>query len=226
MRGHLWLSVLLLLGGCSHLPGSVAQLQRFKDAEVNKTYSAIEAESVSSDCTPGAGSSDAVCAQINEIHARACMQLAREQTAATAACPPSSARSLLDCAAAGFAAVKDSTEFSPSQRQDNAEMQARALYCGATLRDAVDGVPMAQQAAAALAALPPNPGRDQLAASALLFIAIRGQNPSARCDAARQAAQLAQRGAAENPSPDMAAALQSVHRNALQAAANLPDCRL
>ena len=199
----------VLLAACSQVPGPIAQLDRFKTAEAAKNYSAIEAEPVNADCNT-ADKSEA-CPQLFEIHARACLRLVAAETPAGAACPaPSDAvRRRLDCAASGFAAARDSGSFSTVQSEDFTDMRAHALYCGATLRDTSEGVPLARTSLAELATLPATPERDHAIASAALNIANREDLPQAqRCDAARQAVRAAEWGLTGTPAAAIADGLR------------------
>jgi hypothetical protein len=205
-----------LVAMCSVLSGPTAQLQQYEKAEAAKDFATIENSPIDAACVSGAGSD--ACPKLFAIRARACMQLARDEAAPGAACPPptDSAKRRLDCAASNFAAARQASGFTPVQRDEFTEMRARALYCGATFRDASEGVPMDQTAGSELASLPPNARRDQLAASAALNIANRDALASnVRCDAARQAVHLAERGLTETPTEDLAAGLRGA-RSAAQ----------
>lgn len=216
----------LLLGACASLPGPVAQLERFKDAEANNRPAEIEAERVDADCLKAEGASDA-CPQIFAIHARACLQLARNEAAPGAACPPATetARRRMDCAATGYGKARAGTGFSTSQREEFVESRARALYCGASYRTPAEGLPMAVDAGAELDGLPPNPRRDQLAAAVALYVANRDLLPAdQRCRAARRAADLATRGLASNPAQELAGGLRAAGEGARTVAARINGC--
>jgi hypothetical protein len=213
-----------LLTGCI---GTTPQLSTFKKDEAAKNYSAIANTPIKSDCA-GSDKGSAECVQLAEIQGRACLTLAQQQSAPNAACPPAtdSARSQLQCAATNFDAARAGQQFPPDQLADMTEMRARALYCGATLQSPSAGLADANNAANELATLPPTPSRDQLAASTQLYAANNGVSNDDRCNAAKRAASLADRGMTENPTDDLKQGLMNTRAHAVMVAAHLTNCQV
>ncbi len=213
-----------LLTGC---PATLTDLQKFKNDETAKNYAGIANTPIPSKCA-ASDKGSAECVQLAEIQGRACLTLAQQQSAPNAACPPAtdSARSQLQCAAANFDAARAGQQFPPDQIADMTEMRARALYCGATLKSSTDGLVDANTAATELATLPPTPSRDQLAASTQLYAANNGVSNDDRCNAAKRAVALADRGLTENPTNDLKQGLSNTRTHASMVAAHLTNCQV
>ena len=222
------LLLLLLAAGCtsgvvSVLPGPVAQLSTFKSDEAAANTARIAATTIDGDCDGRSGQS-AACPQIQAIHARACLVEARKATSPDAACPPPGEAAHLRCAASGFAAA-EGAGFMPADRGVFAEQHGRALYCLANLSDDAEGVPLARDAMRALAAVPPDPKRDLLAASSALHIGLaRGLDATTRCTNLAEAARIAQRGLGAAPPEALAGALRGVRFDASATSKTLPGC--
>jgi hypothetical protein len=131
-----------LISGCA-----INQLNDFKKAEASKNYAAIADKKIDSSCFADQQISDE-CAQLTEIQGRACMNLALQETAPNAACPPptDTASRHLQCAAHNFGAAVKGGNVAASDLNDYTEMRARALYCGATLVSRAEGLPNAREA--------------------------------------------------------------------------------
>lgn len=216
---------LLLLATCDgnlRVPGPVGQLETFKKQDAAGQFDAIANASVSSDCTAGSNRSDA-CPQIYAIHGRACLQMARAESAAPAACPGPAAQRWLDCASSDLGQAEASRSFSPDQLTGIRDNRARALYCSASLRAPQEGQALAQEADRELEGLPATAGRKQLAASTAMFAAVRPAFPAAqRCAAARQALGRAQEGLRLPADPAMTQELQRIAANATDLIARIP----
>jgi hypothetical protein len=211
---------LLVLATCT-IPGPVGQLDSFKKQEAAGQFATIANATVSSDC--GSASPSDACPQLHEIHGRACLRMAREESAAAAACPGPSAQRWLDCAAGDFKQAEASRSFSPDQMIGIRDNRARALYCGASLRGPQEGQAMASEADQELEGLPATAGRKQLAASTAMFTAVRPAFPAAqRCAAARQALARAQDGLRLPADPAMTQELQRIAANATDLIARIP----
>lgn len=212
-----------LIGGCV-----VDQLSDFKSAEAAKNYAAIASKKIDSSCFANQQISDE-CAQLTEIQGRACLTLAQQEAAPNAACPPAtaSASSHLQCAAQDFGAAVNGGHVSSDDLNDDTEMRARALYCGATLVSRTDGLPNAREAARELDTLPANPERDQLNAATELYVANSDQLSAAdRCSAAQLAVDRANRGLQANPSGSIQDGLSDTRAHALSVAGQLTGCRV
>lgn len=211
-----------LLGGCA-----VDTLQTFKAAEAAKNYSAIDAKKIDSSCFANQISDE--CAQMTEIQGRACMTLAQLEAAPNAACPPATATASrhLQCAAQDFGAAVKGAHVAVGDLNDDTEMRARALYCGATYVSRADGLPNVREAARELDTLPANPERDQLAAATALYIANSDQlSASDRCNAAQLALSRANRGLQANPAGNIQQGLSDTRAHALSVAGQLNGCRV
>lgn len=193
MKRLIFTALTVSMSGCF---GPISQLNDWHDLESSKQYDKIEAEVIDSDCVIQSGKIDEACPKLFAIHARACLTLARIETAETAACPPDteSARQRMDCAAADYDKAR-SGDFPNDQLVEFTEHRARALYCGAHFRTRSEGLPLAREAVAELSRLPANPRRDHLAASAHLFVAGTDQVSAAdRCQSAKTVLHLTNRG--------------------------------
>jgi len=221
-------AVLCVLVGASLTGCAVSALDKLKGLESSQQFTKIEAEAIPGDCA-GSGRGSEECAQIEEIHARACLTLAQQESAPGAACPPAtdSARRRLKCAADGFKEAAVGGHFSSEQRNEFTQMRAQALYCGATLGARADGLASVREASRELATLPPNPRRDLLAASAALYVAntddVSGHE---RCDAAQRAVDLANRGLAGGAPGALQDGLTNTKRLALEVGGRLAGCRV
>jgi hypothetical protein len=213
----------LWLAGC----GTISQLDTFKKDEAAKDYAAIANTPIKSSCA-GSDKATLECAQLAEIKGRACLTLVQQQSAPNAACPPAtdSARTQLQCAATNFDAARAGQNFPPDQLADMTEMRARALYCGATLESSSQGLVDVNAAATELGTLPPTPSRDQLAASTQLYVANNAVSNDDRCNGAKRAASLADRGMTENPTDDLKQGLMNTRAHAGMVAAHLSNCQL
>ena len=207
------------MAGCVEnvIPGPVAQLARYQKAEAEGRPADIVSDALSSDCTGGAARSDA-CPKLHAVRARACLNVARAQTAAQAACPGPASRELLTCAAENYGAVLDNTSVPQTQRDEFREHRARADYCLANFASGAERQSLGQQAANDLAKLSPNAQRDQLAANVWLLLA-QSASGQASCSAYRQAVTIARRGLAASPDADLRGGLTSVQNNATSGAA-------
>jgi hypothetical protein len=213
----------------------VSQLSDFKKAESAKDYATIEKKTIDPGCFANHQVSFAnhqvsdECAQLTEIQGRACMTLALGEAAPNAACPPATdtARRRLECTAQDFAVALSGGHFSTDDQNDMTEMRARALYCGATLKSRADGLPEAREAARELDTLSANPRRDQLSASAALYVANSDELSSAdRCAAAQLAVARAARGLKNDPSGALQQGLNDTRTHAMSVASHLTDCRV
>ena len=212
----------LALSGCAL--GPTKQLSDFKKWEAAGNLTAIEGASIDTSC---AGKASAECVQLAEIQGRACLNLAKGEAAAKAACPPATdtARRRLQCAATDFDAARAGKQFPPDQLDQITEMRARALYCHANTLSRADGLAEAQQAGRELASLSENPERDQLAASAALYEANTNQVSAAeRCGAARNAVKMADRGLQNSPSSELQQGLSATRDHATSVAGSLSNC--
>ena len=187
----------------------------------------IEVRPISSGCSSGATSAE--CAQIQEIHAHACFNLARSEAAAMAACPPvtDTAQRRLKCAAAGYAAAKSGNYFNTDKLINITENRARALYCGANMVARVAGLGDAREAIRELATIPGSPRRDELAAAAALYVANTDQLSAAeRREGSRRSVEFADRGLAASSTDDpFRAGLIATQQLALDVIAALPPCK-
>jgi len=213
----------VLLTGCA-----TDQLQTLKKDETDKKYTVIESTSIDSTCA-GSGQSSPECAQASEIQGRACMTLAQQEAAPNAACPPdtATAQARLKCVVTDLDAARLGRQFPPDQLIELAEMHARALYCGATLKSRSDGLPDAREAARELElpSLPPSARREQLAAAAELYAANDDQLANAeRCSAALRSIARADRGLQASPDDAMKQGLQATREHAAAVAAHLTNC--
>ena len=214
----------VLLSGC--VAGPTKQLSDFKKWEAADNLAAIEGASIDASCAAD-GKGSAECAQLAEIQGRACLNLAKGEAAAKAACPPATdtARRRLQCAATDFDTARAGKQFPPDQLDQITEMRARALYCHANTLSRADGLAEAQQAGRELATLAENPERDQLAASAALYEANTNQASAAeRCSAARNAVKLADRGLQNSPSSELQQGLDATRDHATSVAGSLTHC--
>ena len=212
-----------LIGGCA-----VDQVSDFKKAEGAKNYAAIAGKKIDASCFADQQISDE-CAQLTEMQGRACMNLAQQETAPNAACPPptDTARSHLQCAAQDFGAAVKGGGIAASDLNDDTEMRARALYCGATLVSRADGLPNAREASRELDTLPANPQRDQLNAATQLFVANSDQlSTSDRCAAAQAAVERANRGLQSNPPANIQQGLSDTRAHAISVAGQLNGCQI
>jgi hypothetical protein len=212
-----------LLAGCA-----VPLLSTLKKEETAGNYVAIEGKSIDSTCEGGREGSPE-CAQLSEIQGRACLTLARQEAAPNAACPPATdtARRRLQCAVTDLDAARLGQQFPPDQLMELGEMHARALYCGATLKSRIDGLPDARKAARELESpsLTPSPQREQLAAAAELYVANTDQLADAdRCSAAQRAITRADRGLEESPDDEIKQGLMATREHAVSVAAHLSGC--
>jgi hypothetical protein len=213
----------ITLAGCL-----VDQLSEFKKLEGARDEAALEKKTVPAACFAD-GAISAECGQLAEIQGRACLTLATQETTAGAACPPPSDTALprLQCAARDFAVAVKGTGFSAEDRNDFAEMRARALYCGATLGVRLQGLPDVREAARELETLPANPERDQLAAATELYVANTEELSGAdRCEGARLAVQRADRGLQGGATGDLQAGLTATRTHAMSVASRLDGCRV
>lgn len=218
MRRLLW--TLVALAGCT---GPLAQLDAFKKAEAAGATGALADAVLDADCDGRPGQS-AACPQLQASKARACLVRARSSAVTGRACPPSATRRDLQCAA-DFYAAATSGGYVPPNRAAYAGNHGRALYCLSNLTDGPQGIALAQQARSVLAAGGPSPEIDILAASSALHLArSSAATPTDRCQAARDATEIAVRGLAAGPAPELAEALRSVRYNAGLAAQALPNC--
>lgn len=212
----------LLLAACA-----TRQLDTLKTEESTKNYTAIENTALDSCTSAGPGSPE--CAQASEIQGRACLILAQQEAAPNAACPPdtTTAQRRLKCAVTDLDAARLGQQFPPDQLIELAEMHARALYCGATLKSRGDGLPDAREAARELEApsLPLSARREQLAAASELYVANDDQLTNAeRCSAALRAIARADRGLQASPDDAMQQGLRATRAHASSVAAHLTDC--
>ena len=215
----------LVLSGCAIAP-TTSELSDYKKWEAANNLTAIESRSIDASCA-AANQGSAECAQLAEIQGRACLNLAKGEATAKAACPPATdtARRRLQCAATDFDAARAGKRFPPDQLDEITEMRARALYCHANTVSRSAGLGEAQEAGRELATLGENPERDQLAASASLYEANTNQVSAAeRCGAARNAAKLADRGLQNNPSSELQQGLSATRDHALAVASSLSNC--
>ena len=214
----------LLLSGCVH--GPTAQLSDFKKRADAKDWTTIESQTIDASCS-AANKSSAECVQLAQIQGFACLTLARGEAASQAACPPATdtARRRLQCAAINFDTARIGKQLPSDQLDEITQNRARALYCHATTLSRADGLPEAQEAGRELSTLAPNPGRDQLAASAALYEANTNQVASVdRCSAARTAVKLADRGLQTSPSRDLQQGLAATREHATSVAGSLSNC--
>ncbi len=211
----------LLIVGCD-------PLAEFKKAEGAKNYAAIDAKKIDPSCFADQQVSP-VCAQMTEIQGRACMTLAQQEAAPNAACPPATdtARRHLQCAAQDFGAAVKGANIPAADLNDDTEMRARALYCGATLVSRAEGLPNAREAGRELDTLPANPQRDQLNAATQLFVANSEQLPTSdRCAAAQLAVDRANRGLQSNPPTNIQQGLSDTRAHAISVAGQLNGCQI
>jgi hypothetical protein len=211
-----------LIGGCA-----VHQLEDFKNAEKAKNYAAIDGQKIAPSCFADQQTSDE-CAQLTEIQGRACMTLALQEAAPNAACPPPTATASrhLQCAAQDFGAAVKGGQVASEDLNDDTEMRARALYCGATFVARAEGLPNVREAARELDTLTANPQRDQLAAATALYVANSEQLSSTdRCSAAQLAVDRANRGLQGNPTDNIKQGLSDTRAHALSVAGQLTGCR-
>jgi len=157
------------------------------------------------------------------------MNLAQQEAAPNAACPQptDTARRHLQCAAQDFGAAVKGGNVAASDLNDDTEMRARALYCGATLVSRADGLPNAREAGRELDTLPPNPQRDQLNAATQLFVANNDQlSTTERCAAAQAAVDRANRGLQSNPPANIQEGLSDTRAHAISVAGQLNGCKV
>lgn len=222
----------LALLGCSTavqvMPGPVAQLARMEQAQQAGRTADIAGEKVDAACASTPFSSEA-CPKIHALRAGACLALAQQQAADGAACPPptGSAATQINCAADSYALAGDGVLANSGDAAAALQNRGQARYCAARLRPPAEGLAMARAAMADLARPPASGGRDLMAASAALFIAQSTAAPAAeRCDAARQATQLAERGlATPDAAPAVLAALRGTRTAAQAEAAAITRCQ-
>jgi hypothetical protein len=201
LRGPL-LFLSLLLTACPNdkpivpLPGPVAQLQRFEDADNQGQFSSIANTAVNSDCQPGGSGSDA-CPALLAVHGRACLRTARAEAAPGAACPgpTDTAKQMLDCAIRDLGAAAAAGKLDADKLAGVRRNRAQALYCSATFKDATTGGPLAAQAEGELAQTPKSAETLMLTARAALYFAARPAFPKdQRCAAAKRASDAAAAG--------------------------------
>jgi hypothetical protein len=212
-----------LIGGWA-----IDQLSNFKKAEAAKDYATIDGKKIDSSCFADQQISDE-CAQLTEIQGRACMTLAQQEAAPNAACPPATATATrhLQCAAQDFGAAVKGAHVSSDDLNDDTEMRARALYCGATFVSRADGLPNVREAARELDTLTANPERDQLTAAMALYVANSDQlSATDRCTAAQLAVNRANRGLQANPPDNLQQGLSDTRAHALSVAGQLTGCRV
>jgi hypothetical protein len=224
MKLALPLSLLLLVGACSTLSASTAQLERMTDAQARSLDAQNAAEVPASECDTAPATP--ACQRIQAIRGRACLALARKETAAGAACPPPSAKKQLDCAVDAYSKAGGTTAGELEDAANLAENTARARFCAAGYSTSpAESLQLLRQARSGLDALAPTPARDLMNASAALALAQRDSLPaSERCNAARQAVRLANRAATAAAPADIATASHGTQAAARQQAARLDNC--
>jgi hypothetical protein len=213
----------LTLSGCAVVAPTTNELSKFKSWEAANNLTAIESATIKTNCA----ADDQECVQLAEIQGRACLTLVKQDTQAKAACPAFTpvTQKRLQCAATDFQAALSGKQFPQDQMDQMTEMRARALYCHANTLSRPDGLPEAQEASRELATLSDNPERDQLAASAALYVANTSQAAAAdRCSAARNAVTLANKGLQGSPSGDLQQGLTATREHATAVAGSLSNC--
>lgn len=218
-------ALLLILAGCASLPGPVAQLDGFTADQTAGRFDSIAKATVVSDCRATPFGSDA-CPRIHAIRARACLELARQEAAPGAACPPASAsaRQNLGCAVESYA-LAGNAALTGGDASNLTENRARARYCAARLQSPAKGLSLARAAGEDMKTLPPSASHDLLAASASLFVAQQATAAAAdRCSAAQAASTLAQRGLSAGPTPPQRDALSGTRVAAAEETRSLPGC--
>jgi hypothetical protein len=189
VKGAAPLFPLLLLAGCAVAARlsdpPLAQLARWRSAAPET----IAAEPVVAPC-PAA---NPACPRLHALRAEACLGRALATRAPGAACPPSRAAPLLDCAAESYAAAlaapTSSSESAATARPTLRAGLAQALLCRAELDEPARAVAHAAAAAdAAEGAAPPLAALH--GARAALLLARLGPAEQ-RCPAARRAHALA-----------------------------------
>lgn len=219
------LILLLLLAGCSAMPGTTTQLDRMTKAQTEGRDAANAAEVPEGDCATQP--SDPACLRIQAIRGRACLALARAEAAPGAACPPptAAARRNLDCAVDAYAKAHGAAPAGSVDAVNLAENTARAQYCSSGFKPPAEGLALLRQARSGLGGLPATAERDLLGASAALALAQRTTLAGdERCGAAREASRLAGRALDASPAPSIADAARATRNAARQEAAGLASC--